>query len=116
MSKINNYEELVAERRRLETDLQKLIAVLKTEMNAMRVKLEPLGDLISFSGIQGKKEAGTLSLLKAVVSIGIDLLARDNLLVKAGWMARVLFPAVLKSISKQFIAKKPILNNNLSSD
>ncbi len=108
MSKINNYEDLIIERSRLELEIQRQKAILKMEMNEVKAKLEPLGDLISFMGIFKKKDVGTSSLLKTGVSMGIDLLVRDNLLAKAGWIVRTLLPVILKGISNQFISKKTI--------
>ena len=108
MTRISNYKELVAERVRLEEDLQNQKSNLKAELNLIKAKLEPFGDLISLLGIFKKKDVGTSSLLKTGVSMGIDLLVRDNILAKAGWMVRTLLPVVLKGISNQFINKKTI--------
>ncbi len=112
MSKINNYEELIAERHRLEGEIQRQKAILKTEINTVKSKLEPLGDVISFLGIFKKKEAGPSSLLKTGLSMGIDLLVRDNLLAKAGWVARAVLPVILKGVSKQLMKKKVTAGNN----
>jgi hypothetical protein len=106
MTKINNYEELVAERIRLQNELQKQKSFFKAEINEVKTKLEPIGDVISFLGIfRGKNTASRPSLLKTGVSMGIDLLVRDKL-SKANWVIRALIPAVLKGISNQIIKKK----------
>ncbi len=106
MTQISNYTELRAERIRLEGELRKQKAILKSEIRSVKEKLEPVGDVISFLGIFKKKETGTQSLLKTGVSLGIDLLVRDKLLSKAGWIMRAVLPLVLKGISNQFIKKK----------
>ncbi len=106
MTRISNYTELRAERIRLEGELRNQKAILKSEIQSVKEKFEPVGDIISFLGIFKKKEAGTQSLLKTGVSLGIDLLVRDKLLSKAGWIVRAVLPFVLKGISNQFIKKK----------
>lgn len=113
MTKINNYEELVAERIRLQLELQKQKAFFKSEINEVKAKFEPIGDVISFLGIFKKKSAevaGTSSILKTGVSMGIDLLVRDKL-SKANWIVRSLVPAALKGISNLIIRKKTSSNN-----
>ena len=105
MTKINNYEELVAERIRLQHELQKQKSFFKAEINEVKTKLEPIGDVISFLGIFRGKNTANPSLLKTGVSMGIDLLVRDKL-SKANWVIRALIPAVLKGISNQIIKKK----------
>jgi len=106
MTKISNYTELVAERIRLETELQNQKAALKTEMKLVKEKFEPFIDLISVLGIFKRKDSGTSSLLKTGLSIGIDLLVRDNLLSKANWASRIILPAILKVFSNQFVNTK----------
>ena len=108
MSKINNYEELVAERIRLEEQLQLQKAILSAQVNEVRSKVEPLISLASIFGIFKKQEIGNSSLLRTGLSMGIDLLVRDTLLAKASWMARALLPPILKGISNQFTKKKII--------
>ena len=105
MTKINNYEELVAERIRLQNELLKQKSFFKAEINEVKTKLEPIGDVISFLGIFRGKNTASPSLLKTGVSMGIDLLVRDKL-SKANWVIRSLIPAVLKGISNQIIKKK----------
>ncbi len=106
MMKINNYTELVAERIRLQQELQKQKSFFKAEINEVKTKLEPLRDIISFFGIFKAKNVGTSSILKTGLSMGIDLLVRDNLLSKANWVARAVLPVILKGISNQIIKKK----------
>ncbi|HOX81919.1 MAG TPA: hypothetical protein PLJ60_11815 [Chryseolinea sp.] len=106
MTRISNYTELVAERIRLEAELQSQKSVLKTEMKLVKEKFDPLIDIISALGIFKRKDSRTSSLLKTGLSVGIDLLVRDNLLSKASWIARTLLPVVLKGVSNQLLKKK----------
>ena len=108
MTKINNYTELVAERIRLQEELKKQKLFFKGEINEVKTKLEPIRNVMSFLGIIKSKNAaiGPSSILKTGLSMGIDLLVRDKLLSKAGWITRAILPVIIKGISKQFINKK----------
>lgn len=112
MTKISNYTELVAERIRLEEELKKHKLFFKGEINEVKEKLEPIRNVMSFLGILKSKNvsAGPSSILKTGLSMGIDLLVRDNLLSKAGWITRAVLPVIIKGISKQFINKKAQTN------
>lgn len=114
MSKINNYEELIAERARLEALLQKQKASIKQEVNEVKAKLEPLSNVVSFLGIFKKPNAGSSLLLNTGLSMGIDLLVRNTPLAKVGWLARTILPAVVKGISNQLL-KKNVASSQLHS-
>ena len=102
MQKINNFEDLIRERRRLEGDLLIQKATLREALNELKARLEPLAEFASMV-VGNNKETGATSMLKTGVSIGIDLLLRDNLLARAGWVARAVLPIVVKGFLNRFI-------------
>jgi len=69
-------------------------------------------DTISMLGLVKGKHGEKSSLLQTGLSMGIDLLVRDNLLSKAGWAARIVLPAVLKGFSKLFLNKRSSNESN----
>ncbi len=103
---ISNYTELVAERVRLQSEIHNQKLILKTEIKSFKEKFDPIFDFISFFKIFKQNESRASSLLKTGLSVGIDFLVRDNLLSKAGWVSRTIFPAILKVVSNQFLKKK----------
>ncbi len=105
MSRINNYQELVAERIRLQEQLQRQKAVLKTEMNKIKTRLEPFTDFVSFLGIFKQKEEGSSSLLKTGMSVGIDLLG-SKLMTGTNWITRFVVPFIVKGIASRLLIKK----------
>lgn len=107
MSKINNYQELVAERMRLEGELQLQKAVLKTEMNVVKRQLEPFADFVSFLGVFKKRENGISPLIKTGVSLGIDLLS-GKILSQSNWLTRGILPTIIKSFADRFLQKKSV--------
>lgn len=93
MSRINNYAELMAERKNLEATLRVQKATLKTQLNTLKERFEPLAKVISFLG--GFNQKPGTSLLKIGTNMGIALLVR-NKLAKTGWLAKLILPFILK--------------------
>lgn len=106
MTTISSYKDLVAERTRLEGELQNQKLAFKAEIEEVKSKLEPITDTISMLGLVKGKQGEKSSLLQTGLSMGIDLLVRDNLLARAGWATRIVLPAVLKGFSKLLMNKR----------
>src|SRR5690242_6721204 len=96
MSKFNTFDELLVERRRLEGDLQQQKTYVRTQLIEIREKMAPIAKVISFFarfGQNGGSAAG--NLLKMGSTLGIDFLVGSKL-KKAGWLARLVLPLVMK--------------------
>jgi uncharacterized protein (DUF2342 family) len=104
MTKISTYEELVAERKRLEGELLVQKAYIKSKVTAIKEKFEPIGKIISFFG--GTKNSNNSSkgsaLLKLGSTVGIDLLIGQKL-KKAGWLTRMILPVIMKLTAQKTI-------------
>ncbi|MEP6737855.1 MAG: hypothetical protein ABJA70_20185 [Chryseolinea sp.] len=103
MNSIRTYEELVAERKRLEGNLLIQRTYIKTHLHEISRKLQPLTKLF---GIIGKLNNGSnvSSLLKFGSTVGIDLLIGQKL-KKVGWLAKLLIPFAMKLTSKKTFDK-----------
>lgn len=99
MSRINNYEELVAERRRVQGKIVEQKLSIHQDIRDLKEKLEPLFSLLPVLNIFSGKRPNN-SFLKGVTSLGIDLLAGPKL-AKANWLVRLFVPMFLKGISSQ---------------
>jgi len=103
MNKFNTFEEVVSERKRLEADVTRQKSFVRSEMIEIRNRLSPLRNALSFFARFGHNGTGTAGkLLKIGSNIGIDMLVGQKL-KKAGWLARVVLPLVMK-----FTANKSI--------
>lgn len=112
MTRISNYEELRLEKNRLQQNLILQKSKIKNEIISIKEKLEPLLSIISFlGGFKNKDSKG--SLLKMGAKAGVELLAHQTLLSKAGWLTKLVVPFLLKGISTKVIDK--IKNRNLSN-
>jgi hypothetical protein len=104
MNKINNFDDLILERKRLESDLAHYKSVITTELDEIKHKVEPITDVVSFF-TPTKNPPANNQLLQAGANLGIELLVRQKLLSKAGWLTKLVLPFVLKKISSRAIDK-----------
>jgi hypothetical protein len=102
MNRISTYEELVAERKRLEADLIIQKGYMRGQIDSVKEKFEPVSRIISFIG--GFKNNTGNSLLKLGSSVGIDLLIGKKL-KSAGWLTRMVLPLVMKLTAQKTIDK-----------
>ncbi len=98
MNRIKNYEELIAERRRVELQIVSQRLILKEGLQEVKEKFEPFLYLLPVLNIFKKTERSH-SLMNAAAAVGIDVLVGQKLLSKAGWLARLLVPMVLKGVA-----------------
>lgn len=111
MTRISNYEELLAERHRLEALIRDHKAVITTEADAIKEKLSPVFALLSFLGIFRRKP--DQSLLQFGADIGVELLLRQKLLAKSSWISRLVLPFLAKGVTSSVfdkLKKKKLLN------
>jgi hypothetical protein len=104
MSRINNLEELMLEKKRLESDLITYKSIISSEIQEIKHKVEPISNVMSFFS-DAKTVSPNNKLLQVGTNIGIDILLRQKLLSKAGWLTRLVLPYVLKKVSSKAIEK-----------
>lgn len=102
MSRINNYEELVAARKEAEGRIAIQKEIIRAGVDEVREKLEPFLYLLPLLNIF-KKRDGRNPVLKGVASVGIDLLFGQNLLAKSNWFMRLIVPMFLKGVSSRLL-------------
>jgi len=111
MSRINNYEELLAERRRLEQQVVQQKIILKEEFTGLKGKLEPLMNLLPVLNIFKTKETRN-PLLNIISSVGIDLVGQ-KFLSKAGWITRFIVPLIAKGLTSRAIGKEKAIGEQI---
>jgi hypothetical protein len=104
MKKISNYTELVAERRRIQQELAFQKAQINDEIQEIKDKLKPLSGILSFFN-PSKKQSLKSTAMQVGANIGIDVLLRNTLLGRAGWLTRLILPFVAKKISSKVIER-----------
>ena len=98
MSRINTYEELVTERKKIEANIAASKLILHEGIRDLKEKLEPFLYLLPVLNIIKKKETNN-TFLKFIASLAIDVIVGQRLLSKSGWLSRLIIPLVLKGAS-----------------
>jgi hypothetical protein len=104
MKKISNLHDLAAEKQRLQQRLTLLKREINTDIEEIKERFRPITRIVSFFTGQSQHESnGTQarpksSLLKMGANLGIDLLVGSKL-KKAGWLARMIVPPLLRGLS-----------------
>lgn len=104
MNKINNYEDLVLERKRIENKIVEEKQNINKKITELKRKFEPILYVLPFLSFFKKKDSGGSPLLKTGMSLGIDWLLGRGMLSKANWLVRLLVPAVLRSVTSKVIS------------
>ncbi len=118
MSRINNYQELLAEQKKTEAFIAEQKEVISGQILALTSKVEPflrllpIINLFKKSSDSGSSSSPGTSILKMGASLAIDLLVGQKLLRKASWFTRLVIPTLLKVVSSKVIGtnghnKKP---------
>lgn len=103
MKRFSTFEEVVEERKSLQADLVRQKLYIRTEMMEIRDKLAPVQKALSFFARFGHRDNSTAgNLLKMGTSVGIDLLVGQKM-KKAGWLARLVLPLVMKFTASRSI-------------
>ena len=103
MNRISNYDELVAARIMTETIISDRKRMIHERFEDLKEKISPLFYVLPMLNIFKKKDSGNHTMLKTGTSLAIDLLVGQKLLRKAGWVARLLVPMLLKTVSSKVI-------------
>lgn len=107
MSRIKNYEDLMAERTKAENKIVEQKQIINDRIQDLKNEMEPIFHFLPFLNIFRKKDSSNgssnHSLLKVGASLVIDLLVGQKLLGKANWLARLLVPLVLKTVTSKVI-------------
>lgn len=103
MTKISNYDELLAERLRLEDLLREHKATIATEVSVIKEKLHPIFSLVSFLSVFQRKP--DQSLLQFGADVGVELLLRQKLLAKSNWITRLVLPFLAKGATAKVLEK-----------
>jgi hypothetical protein len=103
MNRISNYEELLAERRRIEMIIADRKETLHERVNSIKEKIAPLVSVLSIFNGKKSEGDGKSSLLKVGSSVAIDLLVGQKLLKSASWFTKLVVPSLLKMVSSKVI-------------
>ena len=104
MKKIRNLKELHAEKLRLQLELVAAEEILKEDLEWIKDEIKP-GKIVAkfFNNILGNNTNG---LFNSGVRGTIDVLLKNILLSKSGWITRFIVPLIIKNLSSSYLAEK----------
>lgn len=103
MNKFNSYDELVTERKRLQELLAQQKVFIRSEILEVREKFAPVARVLSFFSRMGQPAETTAGkILKIGSNMGIDFFVGRKL-KKAGWLAKLVLPLVMKFTANRSI-------------
>lgn len=103
--KIQTYDDLVEERKRLEQLLILNKEQISTNWIEMKKEFEPVNNVFSFLSKLTTRDKSN-PLVNMGIDVAGDLLLRKILLARAGWATRLVVPFFLKNYSSNVFADK----------
>ncbi|HWA34439.1 MAG TPA: hypothetical protein VG737_09935 [Cyclobacteriaceae bacterium] len=110
MTTIRTYDDLLAEKKRLEEMLQIQKALIKYDAATLRDELKPVQNVFStLSRVASSKTDNPL--FRTGLAIVGDVLMRSTFIAGGGWITRLMLPIVARNITKMFFKRpKPIMD------
>jgi hypothetical protein len=103
--KINSYEDLEKERKRLMQKLRSQEELIKVDMAGVREGLRPFGKAMETVNKMATRD-NTAPIFNFGMEMGIDLFVRKFLLARAGWLTKIVIPFLVKNYSSHFIGEE----------
>jgi hypothetical protein len=96
MNNIHSYNDLLLEKQRLSLLLNERKILLKTEFEEIKTSLKPIKGAIETIGKFTSRDFSN-PLLTTGIDIGVNLLLKNVILRNAGWIVKLLMPAMVKN-------------------
>jgi hypothetical protein len=104
-STIRTYEDLLAERLRLESLLQTQKQIIRKDIDEIKLELVPVKAAINFVGKLTTQDHSN-PILNGTINTIIDLVVRKGILARAGWFTKFIVPFVMKNFSSHIVDEK----------
>jgi hypothetical protein len=104
MNNIKTYDDLLGEELELKSSLAIQKHVIEKEFHELKEQLKPALNILSFISKLFIRDKSN-SLLSAGISIAGDVLFKNVILAKSGWLTRLVLPFVIKNYSSYFLKK-----------
>jgi hypothetical protein len=104
-SRINTYEDLLDEQKRLQLLLQTQKDIVRQDIREIKEELAPIKTAVNFIGKLTTRDSGN-PLINSTVNTAIDLLIRKVVLGRAGWITKLVVPFIIKNFASHAIDEK----------
>lgn len=100
--KIRTYDELRAEKRRLEELLTAQKALIRHDVAAIKEELRPIRKAMNVVSKLTSRDRSNY-LLTSISDFAIDLVVKKGIMARAGWLSRLIIPYLTKNLSSHFV-------------
>ncbi len=104
MNRIQTYDDLLNEKAELEKLLLVQRSIVRQDIAELKEELRPAKQLVSFLGKITLRDKNN-SLLNLGVDVVGDVLIKNFLLAKTGWVSRLILPYFIKTFTSNVINK-----------
>ncbi len=105
MNRIQTYDDLISEKEELERILMIQKGIIHRDIIELKKELGPVTQVLGFLGKITTKDRSNSLVTLGVDVIG-DVLIKNFLLAKTGWITRMVLPFFIKNYSTNFLGKK----------
>jgi hypothetical protein len=104
-STIRTYEDLLAEKQRLQVLMQTQKQVIREDIDEIKQELAPVKTAINFVGKLTTQDHSN-PVISGTLNTIIDLVMRKVVLARAGWFTKFIVPYFMKNFSSHIIDEK----------
>jgi len=112
MNKIQTYDDLLKEELALQSSLAIQKEIIQKEVIQIRENLEPLKKTISFLSKFFTRD-NTSTLVSTGINIAGDIIFKNVILARSGWLTRLVLPYLVKNYSSHVLSEKPGVLQNI---
>jgi hypothetical protein len=102
MRTIKTYDDLLAEKEELTAHLATQKAFIKQDILMLKEELKPATNVVSLLGKMVRKDKTNPAIALGVDIVG-DLLIKNTLLRRGGWLTRLVIPFIAKNLSSHLL-------------
>lgn len=104
MSKIQSYDDLLNAELALQASLENQRADIRAEVNRIKEQLKPLTKVVSFVSKLATRHQGNNALIATGIGIASDVIFKNVILKKSGWLTRLVLPFMMKNYSSHVLS------------
>src|SRR5690606_12414486 len=103
--KIKTYDDLLAEKARLEAVLAEKKQAVRNDVSAIKTQLAPVGNAMSWGSKFFTRDRHNW-FVNAGLNTAIDFAFKRVLLSRAGWFTRIFIPFLIKNFTSHIVEEK----------
>lgn len=103
IKRVTNYDELQEEKKRLQQQLKVQGQQVKQDFNDIKEELKPVGSALSTAAMFITRATKGNVLANLGINVAVDVLVKNFILSKAGWVTRKIIPYLVKNYASHVV-------------